>query len=84
MVDYGTPYDCPECGWVAGDEVPEAVTVEIDRAELHSFLTPEEWDEEVRGDRFVEKTKGHSDMSTHECPECGEESFRQGWLHDGS
>jgi ribosomal protein S27AE len=80
MVDYGTPYDCPKCGWVAGDEPPEPVTVEIDRAERHSFLEPEDWDEDIRGSRFVEKTKGHSDMSTHKCPKCGEESFRQGWL----
>lgn len=85
MTDYGKPYDCPNCGWVSGDDPPEAVTYEFDRGQWQVENRPDVNDpDNCYGSRYVERTKGHSDMMTHECPECGEESWNQGWHMKGT
>lgn len=33
---------------------------------------------------FAGTSKGHSDQSTHICPECGHEGWRMGWTMDGT
>jgi uncharacterized protein with PIN domain len=38
----------------------------------------------VASEHFPGTTKGHSDQSTHICPECGEEGWNQGWCMDGT
>lgn len=76
-------YSCPNCGWET-DELPEAVTHEFDRGEYHVRNGIYDDPDEVPGSRYVEKTKGHSDQSTHICPECDHEGWNQGWLMDGT
>lgn len=34
----------------------------------------------IEDGKFSGQTRGHSDMSTHICPNCDEESWRQGWI----
>jgi len=36
----------------------------------------------VESPNFPGTTKGHSDQSTHICPECEHEGWRQGWEMD--
>jgi hypothetical protein len=72
---------CPHCGWET-DELPEPVTYEFDRGQYHVRNGIYDDPDEVPGSRYVEKTKGHSDQKTIECPECGEEGWHIGWLLD--
>lgn len=77
-------YSCPSCGHEV-EEIPEAVTIEIDRAKrLVEGTGPYDEIEEVPGNRYVETTKGHSDQSTHICPRCREEGWHMGWVLDGT
>jgi|AKVG01.1.fsa_nt_gi DNA-directed RNA polymerase subunit RPC12/RpoP len=72
-------YSCPNCGYEV-EELPDPVFIEIDRLKHKPF----DDSDKLHGDRYVEHTKGHSDMCTYICPECGEEGWNQGWLMEGT